>query len=512
MMKKMSAHLTLTIFLIALCFAPLFAQEQTAEKQEKDYGIRIISVDPSLTGETGIIATLVADTLPKGEWAYGFSYYNWDRELTDFDVNQFALSIAFGILDNLEVSASMVAFEQIKFTQAPSAAIFPPRALTAYPFPIRTIEEGIGALYIGAKYSFLQDSADSPGVAIRGFVKVPTGDEEEGFGSGATDFGGDLILSKHMGDSLLLTANLGITVLGTPDVYSDYSFGNDIRWGFGGKYFVDKNFRLMGELTGVNAMDDDDFPQEDIIDMRVGAEYKWESGMRLTAGYTRTLMFDEPSEDPNGAFLAFTWSPWRGMKELREAERRDAEERERIAQEETRQREEAERKRVEEEKKRAEEESAKKAAEQKAAQEAAKKAAEEAANKAAAEEAAKKAAEEEAAKKAVAGLTDIYFAFDRSDLRESEVEKLNAVVNWLKENPLRNVTIEGHCCYIGTDEYNLALGEARANAIRSYLIGQGIADTRLGVISYGESQPAFDNSTEATRKFNRRGHFTLKIN
>lgn len=510
MMNKTAAHLALTIILVcAITVVPAFAQEQTAEKQDKDYGIRIISVDPSLTGETGIIATLVADTLPQGEWAFGISYHNWDRELTDFDVNQYALSLAFGILDNLEISASMIAFEQISFTNQPSAAIFPPRVLTSYPFPISTIEEGIGALYIGAKYSFLQDNGDTPGIAIRGFVKMPTGDEEEGFGSGATDFGGDLIISKHVGDSLLLTANLGITVLGTPDAYDDYSFGNDIRWGFGAKYFVDKNFRLMAELAGINAMDDDDFPQEDIMDLRAGLEYKWESGMRLGAGYTRTLLFDEPADDNNGAFVMFSWSPWRGMKELKEAERRDAEERERIAQEETRKREQAERQRIEEEKKRAEEEAARKKA---AEEEAAKKAAEEAANKAAAEEAAKKAAEEEAVKKAVEGLTDIYFAFDRSDLRSSEVEKLNAVVAWLKENPLRNITIEGHCCYIGTDEYNLALGEARANSIRGFLIEQGIAETRLGVVSYGESRPAFDNSAEETRKFNRRGHFTLKVN
>ena len=105
---------------------------------------------------------------------------------------------------------------------------------------------------------------------------------------------------------------------------------------------------------------------------------------------------------------------------------------------------------------------------------------------------------------------DIYFDFDRYDLRPESVEQLNGVVDCLKRSPEVNIVIEGHCCYIGTDEYNLALGQMRANAIKNYLVTHGISADRIETISWGETKPAFDNSEEETRRFNRRGHFLIR--
>ena len=105
---------------------------------------------------------------------------------------------------------------------------------------------------------------------------------------------------------------------------------------------------------------------------------------------------------------------------------------------------------------------------------------------------------------------EIYFAFDKYDLRESEIAKLDEMVKFLTEHPDVPVTIEGHTCYIGTEEYNMALGLHRAEAVRQYLIDHGIAADRIETISYGENRPKYDNSREITRRFNRRAWFVIK--
>jgi outer membrane protein OmpA-like peptidoglycan-associated protein len=79
----------------------------------------------------------------------------------------------------------------------------------------------------------------------------------------------------------------------------------------------------------------------------------------------------------------------------------------------------------------------------------------------------------------------------------------------MTDNPGIKVTIEGHCCYIGTDEYNLALGQNRSDAIKGYLEGKGVSTDRLKTVSYGESRPKYENDKEVTRRFNRRGFFVV---
>jgi outer membrane protein OmpA-like peptidoglycan-associated protein len=110
----------------------------------------------------------------------------------------------------------------------------------------------------------------------------------------------------------------------------------------------------------------------------------------------------------------------------------------------------------------------------------------------------------------VPGLAEVYFDFDRYEIRPTEVEKLDKLVQYLRDHPDVNVVVEGHTCYIGTDEYNMALGLHRAEAIKDYLVSKGIDANRIEVISYGETQPKYDNSQEITRRFNRRGWFVIR--
>jgi len=106
---------------------------------------------------------------------------------------------------------------------------------------------------------------------------------------------------------------------------------------------------------------------------------------------------------------------------------------------------------------------------------------------------------------------DVYFDFDRSTLRPEALRLLDDAVTKLQANPTRNIIIEGHTCNIGTSEYNLALGERRARSVQNYLVSRGVGANRLEIVSYGEERPKFDNSREETRRLNRRAALVVKV-
>lgn len=103
----------------------------------------------------------------------------------------------------------------------------------------------------------------------------------------------------------------------------------------------------------------------------------------------------------------------------------------------------------------------------------------------------------------------VYFAYDSSQVSSAESVKIETVSNYLKDNPATAVIIEGHTDERGSNEYNLALGERRALAIRSYLANLGIEPERIQTKSLGEESPASDGHGESFWKLNRRGEFVL---
>ncbi len=98
----------------------------------------------------------------------------------------------------------------------------------------------------------------------------------------------------------------------------------------------------------------------------------------------------------------------------------------------------------------------------------------------------------------------VFFGYDSSDLDSDALELLQDQVAWLKQNSSVSVTIEGHCDERGTREYNLALGEKRAQAVKNYLIGLGISPDRVSTISYGKERPAVVGSNDGAWAQNRR--------
>ena len=108
-------------------------------------------------------------------------------------------------------------------------------------------------------------------------------------------------------------------------------------------------------------------------------------------------------------------------------------------------------------------------------------------------------------------LQPLFFTLDSSDVYDAGREVISENAEILKKNPKWVVTIEGHCDERGTAEYNLALGERRANAVRDYLTSRGITANRLRTVSYGEERPKHDNSREETRRLNRRAALTVRL-
>ncbi len=98
----------------------------------------------------------------------------------------------------------------------------------------------------------------------------------------------------------------------------------------------------------------------------------------------------------------------------------------------------------------------------------------------------------------------IFFAYDSSELSDDARKILEVQAMWLKSDPSINITVEGHCDERGTREYNIALGERRANAAKDFLISNGVQTSRIKTVSYGKEHPIYFGSEEEVISKNRR--------
>ena len=101
---------------------------------------------------------------------------------------------------------------------------------------------------------------------------------------------------------------------------------------------------------------------------------------------------------------------------------------------------------------------------------------------------------------------DAYFDYDSAEIRDDAKAALRKDSDFFKKYPTMRITIEGHCDERGSTEYNLALGDRRASAVKSYLVGLGIPADRLNTVSYGKEKPFCMEADEACYTKNRRGH------
>jgi len=108
-----------------------------------------------------------------------------------------------------------------------------------------------------------------------------------------------------------------------------------------------------------------------------------------------------------------------------------------------------------------------------------------------------------------ANVQDIFFDYDTADIRSDAQATLQKDANYLVSHPGVNIVVGGYCDERGSDEYNLALGQNRANAAKAALVAAGVAEARVRVISYGKEKPFCAESNEQCWQLNRRGGFTM---
>ena len=106
-------------------------------------------------------------------------------------------------------------------------------------------------------------------------------------------------------------------------------------------------------------------------------------------------------------------------------------------------------------------------------------------------------------------IRDAFFAFDESTLSQDAQDALSASATWLKAHPQYNLVVEGHCDERGTEQYNLALGDRRANTAKDYMVTLGIDTGRVKTVSYGEERPFDSGHEEAAWAKNRRAHLVI---
>lgn len=105
---------------------------------------------------------------------------------------------------------------------------------------------------------------------------------------------------------------------------------------------------------------------------------------------------------------------------------------------------------------------------------------------------------------------DVYFSYDSAALSAQARETLKNKAEWLRTHPNISVIIEGHCDERGTNAYNMALGDRRAESVKAFLANLGISRSRMTTISYGEERPADPSHNERAWRRNRRAHFVLQ--
>jgi outer membrane protein OmpA-like peptidoglycan-associated protein len=502
-----------------------------------------------------------ADILPPRTWSFSAYRVNFDYEQGFTDVSRFPITFGAGLSDRVELFGALTVVTRIDRDLRPLFLSTSPETggvVNEYP----RVNDGwsgsqFGDLWLGAKINLASQHRQQPAAfALRGLLKVPTAGEEAG--TGKLDVAFDAIVSKELNERVELSGFGGVVLRGDPD---DWNLTNGFRWGIGAGFPTRRNLRLTAELHGEQYFDDAvvltgavatptdgvppvDSPQSGPLNASLGLTWQNTRGLFAGAGINYNLRLDgrsaangyedetgdavgfqlrigyhpgvrvyvappppppppppaaapanapptvrarcEPctvevgktstvtadATDPDGDALTYSWraaagslstpngrqSPWTApMQEgpvvvtVEVTDPRGGRATDAVTIQVIR----------------------------------------------------------PAVKEFV--FEDVHFDFDRYSLRPEATRALEEALTAMQGNPELRLQIEGHTCNIGTSEYNLALGERRAQAVRDYLSSRGISGDRLQTVSYGEERPKHDNAREETRRLNRRAALVVRL-
>jgi peptidoglycan-associated lipoprotein len=517
-------------------------------------------------GDTGLWYVPTGEVLPRKKWSMSAYRVNYDDNQGFTDVSNWPVTFAYGIGDRAELFGSWVLVNRIDrdirplfLSSIPQAGGFVPQ----HPLMSQGWSGNqLGDLWIGVKWNLASEWRQQPfAFALRPMLKLPTGDKDGGASTGKTDFALDAVLSKELNQRVEVSGYGGFIVRGEPD---EVESTNGFRWGIGAGMPSRKSLRLTAELNGevyssdslatktqLLASDGSFLPSgftetvKSPVDFNLGLTWQGSNGVFAGLGWTYRFTVDKRDEflspytngagdrmdivgrigyhpgvriyvpppppaappppppppahnlsvkancdpctvevgktstvsavanDSTGCSVTYVWGAPTGTFTNRNGQSTPWT-----------------------------------APNQEGPVPVTVTVTCPTDNKTASD-----TVNIQVVRPAVKEIVfeDVHFDFDRYSLRPEAVRTLDEAVAVLQQNPDVNVEIEGHTCNIGTAEYNLALGERRANAVRDYLTSRGIAASRFRTVSYGEERPKYDNAREETRRLNRRAALLVRL-
>lgn len=297
----MKRALTPWVVVAFLALAAVVSAQDAAEKKtgdtvkKEDVRTWTITVDgkeyearpatPTYDGDTGLFHLGSAYTLPKGKAAFSLFRDNLDRDPKDVDISIHGLSLGFGATSRLEIFGSIGLQNRVN-----ADALFQPGFVNDYPFVTTGWQTGVGDVKLGAKFKFLDDyQGDAVGLALKGYVKLPTADEQKGLGTGKASAGADLVLSKRLGYGADIHGLLGFQVNSDPD---DVAIGNALRYGVGVNLPSCRVFQLQAEILGTR-YSGADVAQTSSADLIIGPVFWIKPGIFIRPALSWNLNFDD---------------------------------------------------------------------------------------------------------------------------------------------------------------------------------------------------------------------------
>jgi outer membrane protein OmpA-like peptidoglycan-associated protein len=547
--------------------APALAQtaQQTAPPAKTTAPAETRPATTTFMGDTGLWMVPTGEVLPAKKWSLSVYRVNFDDNQGFTDVSNWPVTFGIGVGDRAEIFGAWTLVNRIDRDIRPLFVSTIPAAGGVVPQnPL--VRDGwtgnnLGDFWVGAKVNLSSQWRQQPAAfALRGMIKLPTGNKDSGASTGKTDVEIDAIVSKDINERVEVSGYGGFLVRGTPD---EVEQTNGFKWGLGAGMPSRKALRLTAELTGeaytktslatkvaLVASDGSILPVGFVselkspVDLNLGLTWQGKKGVFAGAAWTWRLNMDKRDAflsqytngvndkmdlvfrigyhpgvriyvapppppppppppaaehtlsvkaacnpctveigklstvtatalDSIGCAVTYSWSAPTGTftdKTARQtpwtAPLQDGTVPVTIT--------------------------------VTCPQD----------NKTASD-----TVNIQVVKPVVKEFVfeDVHFDFDRYSLRPEATRALDEAIRTLQENPELRLEIEGHTCNIGTAEYNLALGERRATAVRDYLTSRGIGADRLRTVSYGEERPKYDNAREETRRLNRRAALVVRI-